>query len=67
MLLYHTAVTASQTTAFFDHKREHSVLVRFEVFTAMTMKNGVFWDVALVRTDVSEEPPPSSGRQESVN
>jgi hypothetical protein len=29
--------------------------VRFEVFTAVTMKNGVFWDVALVRTDVSEE------------
>jgi hypothetical protein len=32
--------------------------VRFEVFTAVTMKNGVFWDltlVAFVRTDVSEE------------
>jgi hypothetical protein len=32
--------------------------VRFEVFTAVTMKNGVFWKlqrVALVRTDVSEE------------
>jgi hypothetical protein len=29
--------------------------VRFEVFTAVTMKNGVFWDVVLVRTDVSEE------------
>jgi hypothetical protein len=29
--------------------------VRFEVFTAVTMKNGVFWDVALVRKDVSEE------------
>jgi hypothetical protein len=32
--------------------------VRFVVFTAVTMKNGVFWDVprvALVRTDVSEE------------
>jgi hypothetical protein len=27
--------------------------VRFEVFTAVTMKNGVFWDVALVRTNVS--------------
>jgi hypothetical protein len=26
--------------------------VRLEVFTAVTMKNGVFWDV---RTDVSEE------------
>jgi hypothetical protein len=34
-------------------------VVRFEVFTAVTMKNVVFWDVrrrvALVRTDVSEE------------
>jgi hypothetical protein len=32
--------------------------VRFEIFTAVTQKNGVFWDVrrvALVRTDVSEE------------
>jgi hypothetical protein len=32
--------------------------VRFEVFTAVSMKNGVFWNVtpcALVRTDVSEE------------
>jgi hypothetical protein len=28
--------------------------VRFEVFTAVTMKNGVFWD-DVVRTDVSEE------------
>jgi hypothetical protein len=33
-------------------------VVRFGVSTAVTMKNGVFWDdscVALVRTDVSEE------------
>jgi hypothetical protein len=32
--------------------------VRFEVFTAVPMKNAVLWDVtllALVRTDVSEE------------
>jgi hypothetical protein len=32
--------------------------VGFEVFTAVTMKNGVFWDVtpvALVRTDILEE------------
>jgi hypothetical protein len=32
--------------------------VRFGVFTAVTMKNAVFWDVhlvALVRTDVSKE------------
>jgi hypothetical protein len=35
---------------------------RFEVFTAVSMKNAVFWDVmlcvALVRTDVSEERIP---------
>jgi hypothetical protein len=32
--------------------------VRFEVFTAVTMKNAVFWDVtpiAHVRTDILEE------------
>jgi hypothetical protein len=32
--------------------------VRFEVFTAVTKKNGVFWDVTpcgCLRTDVSEE------------
>jgi hypothetical protein len=32
--------------------------VKFEVFTAVTMKNGVFWDVTpcdSLRTDVSEE------------
>jgi hypothetical protein len=37
---------------------EQFICVQFEVFTAMTMKNGVFWmlsRVALVRTDVSEE------------
>jgi hypothetical protein len=37
----------------------HTQLLRFEVFTALTIKNAVFWDmtqrVALVRTDVSEE------------
>jgi hypothetical protein len=36
--------------------------MRFEVFTAVTMKNGVFWDlrrVGFVRTDVSEEPSAS--------
>jgi hypothetical protein len=39
--------------------------VRFEVFTAVTMKNFVFWmlcRVPLVRTDVSEEPSISSQR-----
>jgi hypothetical protein len=33
-------------------------VVRFEVFTAVTMKNSVFWDVTpcgLVRADVWEE------------
>jgi hypothetical protein len=30
--------------------------VEFEVFTAVTMKNAVFWNVTpLVKTDVSEE------------
>jgi hypothetical protein len=36
---------------FFKH-------VRFEVFTAVTMKNALFWDVAqfkFVSTDISEE------------
>jgi hypothetical protein len=35
-----------------------SLDVRFEVFTAATMKNGVFWDVTQCRSlsiDVSEE------------
>jgi hypothetical protein len=38
------------------------VNVKFEVFTVVTMKNAVFWDlhpVALVRTDVLEEPSAS--------
>jgi hypothetical protein len=38
------------------------MIVRFEVFTAVTMKNGVLWDVTpcgLVRADVSEEPSAS--------
>jgi hypothetical protein len=41
--------------------------VRFEVFEAVTMKNGVFWDVTpviLVRTEVSEEL--SASRRASV-
>jgi hypothetical protein len=40
--------------------KARNAYVRFEVFTAVTMKNGVFWDVALVRTDVSEELAPLS-------
>jgi hypothetical protein len=34
------------------------IVIRFEVFTAVTMNNAVFWmlrRVALVRTEVSEE------------
>jgi hypothetical protein len=41
---------------------EISFHIKFEVFTAVTMKNIVFWDVngvALVRIDVSEEPSAS--------
>jgi hypothetical protein len=48
------------TTIPFSSK-VHVSYVRFEVFTAVTMKNGVFWVVtpcALVRTDVSEELAP---------
>jgi hypothetical protein len=42
----------------FPVRYELSFYIRFEVFTAVTMKNGVFWDVTpcgFVRTDVSEE------------
>jgi hypothetical protein len=38
--------------------RHTNVHVRLRVFTAVTMKNAVFWDVrpvVLVRTDISEE------------
>jgi hypothetical protein len=41
----------------------YSMHVRFEVFTAVTMKNGVFWDVsrvALVRTLTVTSVVPSS-------
>jgi hypothetical protein len=30
-----------------DHALNAMNFVRFEVFTAVTMKNGVFWDVKL--------------------
>jgi hypothetical protein len=36
----------------------YSYFVRFKIFTAVTVNNGVFWDitpVALVRIDISEE------------
>jgi hypothetical protein len=45
----------------FDGKPYHgfsNICVRFEVFTAVAMKNGIFWKLrcmALVRTDVLEE------------
>jgi hypothetical protein len=32
-----------------------SAYVRFEVFTALAVKNVVFWDVVLVGADVSED------------
>jgi hypothetical protein len=40
------------------HGSQSQHYVRSEVFTAVTMKNGVFWDVnrvTLIRTDVKEE------------
>jgi hypothetical protein len=45
-------------------------MCRFEVFTAVTMKNGAFWDVTrfvLVRTDVSEEIITSEIRVEGIS
>jgi hypothetical protein len=35
-------------------KEQLSQNVRFEVFTAVTMKNGVFWDVAPCRSYVNQ-------------
>jgi hypothetical protein len=29
------------------HNEEHHNFVRFEVFTAVTMKNAIFWDIML--------------------
>jgi hypothetical protein len=45
------AVAVSHHTEFFS--------VRFEAFTAVTMKNVVFWDVALYRSLVSISPLPT--------
>jgi hypothetical protein len=65
--LSYTTAVASKTTfvvsgllswyylSFFHKERK---CLRFEVFTAVTVKNSIFWDVMpcdLVRTDVSEE------------
>jgi hypothetical protein len=47
-----------------SHKKQMSIWkdtynVRFEVFTAVTMKNGVFWDVTPCGSCGSEEPSAS--------
>jgi hypothetical protein len=52
--------TISCHSVLLSHEKEFNSfqLVRFEVYTAVTMKNAVFWDVtlwALVRTDASGE------------
>jgi hypothetical protein len=36
------------------HIKQNLHIVRFEAFTAVTMKNVVFWDVALCRTWVNQ-------------
>jgi hypothetical protein len=41
------------------HKRSE-YFVRFEVFTAVTMKNVVFWDVALCRSCVKQRSSETS-------
>jgi hypothetical protein len=57
------SVNMQRSLIFVIPQEVESTCVRFEVFTEVTMKNGVFWDVtpgvALVRTDVSEELSPS--------
>jgi hypothetical protein len=59
--------TMSAYIFFFLHPAEISTLVRFEVFTAVSMKNAVFWDVHLVWTDVSEERIASIFRVEKTS
>jgi hypothetical protein len=44
LLRYKTPVRTSKETCYFA-ATESTRYVRFEVFTAVTMKNGVFWDV----------------------
>jgi hypothetical protein len=46
-----------------DVEKAYQNYVRFEVFTAVTIKNGVFWDVAVCgfcKNDVSNELNASS-------
>jgi hypothetical protein len=57
---------------YFSHVEEDWEIgindVKFEFFTAVIMKNGVFWDLVLVEpTFRNNLAPPSSGWQESVN
>jgi hypothetical protein len=47
--------TVSQWCSTFRDGQTNEQNIRFEVFTAMTMKKAVFWDVALCRCGVSEE------------
>jgi hypothetical protein len=44
-LYYCITVTISDMFITPLHSDDHLYFVRFEVFTAVTMKNGVFWDV----------------------
>jgi hypothetical protein len=47
----------------------HDVLEGFQVFTSVTMKNAVFWDVApcFVKTNISEERVPTIFRVEKIH
>jgi hypothetical protein len=37
-----------------------TLVVRFEVFTAVTIKNGIFWDVTMFLCSVCQLPVPAS-------
>jgi hypothetical protein len=43
----HGHASAQLTTFSSDLMENIQCFIRFEVFTAVTMKNGVFWDVTL--------------------
>jgi hypothetical protein len=49
ILQFCTAFVAAETRMLFElsGKVNLQFRVRFEVFTAVTMKNGIFWDVTL--------------------